>query len=370
MTSIPKLIPKKELDRLRKQVARLQREVDEEAKAEPRSKEDIDETIKKAWTQPTGFGSKASLLRDARMLDPKITTQDVDSWWNANRERKQKLHGYNSYVPPGPKYEYQVDLFYYNYKQLHNENRHKRDKIGAYGLLAVDPFTKYIHVVPLNRKLATGWVKALQAIFEKMGKPKVVYTDPDASMDSKVMRTFLAKEEVDWIRTTEHANNAERAIRTIKHGLDERLSNLGEDQWGYWWNYLPDVLKKYNEVEKSSVTRISAKDANKPENEADVRTQLVIHKKHDRKYPELGIGDRVRVFKKKKTFDKERVSNWEDGYRTVQAITESHGQKFYKVDNVDKPFIRSNLYKLPVEQQKVKKAGEYNEGDEGIRANV
>ena len=80
-----------------------------------------------------------------------------------------------------------------------------------------------------------------------------------------------------------HAQNAERAIRTIKRGLDERLQNLGEDNWDKWYKFLPQVLHKYNNVEKSSVTNMTAEEAKKPENEAEVKTQLAMHAVHKRK---------------------------------------------------------------------------------------
>ena len=100
------------------------------------------------------------------------------------------------------------------------------------------------------------------------------------------------------MRTLNHAQNAERAIRTIKRGLDERLENLGEDKWERWYKFLPQVLEKYNTVEKSSVTHMTAEEARKPENEADVRSQLAIHAVHKRKYPDLKVGDKVLRFKK------------------------------------------------------------------------
>ena len=66
------------------------------------------------------------------------------------------------------------------------------------------------------------------------------------------MQEFLDAEGTAWARTLEHAQTAERAIRTMKRGLDARLENLGEDKWDHWWNYLPDVPYKYNSAEKSS----------------------------------------------------------------------------------------------------------------------
>ena len=87
-------------------------------------------------------------------------------------------------------------------------------------------------------------------------------------------------------------------------------------------------------------------EARKEENDVDVRTNLEIQRISTRKYPELKVGDKVRIYKKRKAIDKERVGVWEEGYRRITNIIESHGQKLYKVDNVDRPLTRSNLLKL------------------------
>ena len=127
----------------------------------------------------------------------------------------KKTRGYNSYVAPEPRYEYQIDLFYYN-----NPNA---DEDTPYGLLAIDSFTKYCWIVPLDKKDSIYWIYGLKVIFEKMGKPKVIYSDPDSSLQANLIKQFFEKENIKWIQTREHASIAERAIRTIKNELDKRI---------------------------------------------------------------------------------------------------------------------------------------------------
>ena len=78
----------------------------------------------------------------------------------------------------------------------------------------------------------------------------------------------------------------------------------------------------------------------------NVKIKLELHSKHKRKYPEINIGDSVRVFQKKKAFDKERVNRWTTEKYTVEAITEEFDQKFYKVSDWPKPFIRHEILKV------------------------
>ena len=322
--------------------------------AQPMTIQEKKKIIRDAGTdQKRGFGSKVSLIKDAKSLSSQITTKDVNEWWDLNRERKQKMKGYNSFVAPHPMYELQIDMFYYKYKQEHNEGKTKKEMDAPYGLLAVDPFTKKIHVVPINQRRHQDWMGAMDKIFKEFGgTPKVVYTDPDIAMTAEDMGKYLRTLGITWIRTRNHAQNAERAIRTIKHGLDERLEALGDDRVDKWYNYIDAVLEKYNKVEKSSVTGMTAEDATKPENEADVRTQLAIHAKHERKYPPIEVGDKVKVFKKKHQFAKERVGTWDDTLRKVDQIEEIHGQKRYHVPIIGW-VIRSDLYKLPEARQRL-----------------
>ena len=91
---------------------------------------------------------------------------------------------------------------------------------------------------------------------------------------------------------------------------------------------------------------MTPKEAKKKENDFEVRTNLEIKRINNMTYPELNIGYKVRVYKKRKPFDKERVGVWEDGCRRITDIIESHGQKLYKVDNDDRPIIRSNILKI------------------------
>jgi hypothetical protein len=109
---------------------------------------------------------------------------------------------------------------------------------------------------------------------------------------------------------------------------------------------LPEVLKKYNERMEHSTIGMTPKEATKGSSEFDVKTKLEINRVSNRKYPELNLGNRVRVYKKKSRFAKERVPVWEDEVRTIEGISTSFGQKFYKVTGITRPLIRSNLLKV------------------------
>ena len=55
------------------------------------------------------------------------------------------------------------------------------------------------------------------------------------------------------------------------------------------------------------------------------------------------MGAWLRFFKKKDKLDKERVSNWSKDRFKVEAITESEGQHFYKLEGKPKVLMRSEI---------------------------
>ena len=118
----------------------------------------------------------------------------------------------------------------------------------------------------------------------------------------------------------EHAAQAERQIRTFKDLLEKRMENNPENK--PWNEYIYPILLTYNHKLKSSITGLTPNEAKKPENQMNVKIKLELHAKKKRNYPDIHIGDSVRVFQKKKAFDKERVNRWTTEKYTVEAITE------------------------------------------------
>ena len=95
-----------------------------------------------------------------------------------------------------------------------------------------------------------------------------------------------------------------------------------------------------------SATGLTPEDATQEENEFYAKTNLEVKRISNRKYPELGLGDSVRLYEKKKKGDKERVPVWEEDKRTVTGIKTIHGQKLYSLDGGRLFYIRSNLLKV------------------------
>ena len=84
-----------------------------------------------------------------------------------------------------------------------------------------------------------------------------------------------------------------------------------------------------------------------PVNRDDVKENLEEKRVSTRIYPELNVGDSVRLYHKKNQLDKERIALWSDVIYKVDEITASKGQNFYKISNgKDHPYMRHELLKI------------------------
>ena len=90
------------------------------------------------------------------------------------------------------------------------------------------------------------------------------------------------------IVTTEHANTAERAIRTVKMMMEKRM-DLQKKQGSrqFWTVILPNILDVYNNKDIHSSIKMTPAEGRMKKNEAIVKANLEIRARYGRKYPEL-----------------------------------------------------------------------------------
>ena len=297
------------------------------------------EIIRKVYTDPAGFGSVAETYRDAKKKDKNITYADVKQWIEQNRARKKNLKGYNSFVADRPFQEFQVDLFFM--ADLNNQK-------FPIGMLFVDIFTKYTVVVPIKSKQNADCLAGLLEGLTKMGgNPEVIYTDDEGAFSSKDFQELLAEKNIAHIITRTHAAVAEANIRTVKRMLYDRIehwqqtNNTEEDP--QWVDFLFQVILTYNNKMKHSSTGVTPSEAKEEKNYLKVKLNLELHRKNKRKYPEIKVGDKVKIYKKKDKMAKERVPVWTSTVHIVEKIEEFMGQKFYTISDYKRSLLRHEI---------------------------
>ena len=75
----------------------------------------------------------------------------------------------------------------------------------------------------------------------------------------------------------------------------------------------------------------------------EINTKLELNAKRKRKYPDIAVGDKFRLYTKKDKMDKARTGVWTKDLHEVEAINESEGQNLYKIKNSDHWFIRADI---------------------------
>ena len=295
------------------------------------------EIISKIYNDPAGFSSIKTTFDDAKKQDKTITIDDVKLWFSKNVEKKNQLKGMNSFVAPHPYYEYQLDLLFIN--DLENQ----KVKIG---MTMIDIFTKYATVVPIASKSEGDVAAGLLECLEKMGhKPEIIYSDDETALSTDAMQKYFKEHKIKHVITRSHAWFIERFIRTFKDMLYKRVAASKDDNI-QWTSFIYPILLTYNHKLTHSATGHTPVQARDKKNELNIHLKMELNKKTSRKYPPLEVNDRVKIYRKRKTGEKQQVSLWSDNSYEVIGITKSHGQDYYKLNGLDKQYLRFELLKI------------------------
>ena len=296
----------------------------------------IEESISKAYyDDEDGFGSMNKTLTEAKRYNEKVSLEDVKNWFAKNIGTKRNLKGYNSFVVDQSYVEYQMDLFFFH--DLDKESGQKQPS----ALLMVDIFSKYCVVVPIKTKQPDDVLEGIkECIKQHQAKPDSIYSDEEGSFVSNKVQYYLRSEGIRHIITRGHAPVAERTIRTIKDLLYRRVD--GKDN-PIWTDHIKAVLNTYNNKMVHSATGFTPWEGRLARHRLEIKTKLELNAKRKRKYPDIAVGDKVRLYKKKDKMDKQRKGVWTQDFHEVEAIKESEGQNLYKIKNRDHWFIRADI---------------------------
>ena len=297
--------------------------------------------ISDIYNDRAGFGSKATTLKDAREKDKTITMQDVETFFRKNVEEKRKPRGYNSFIAPYNKHTYQVDITWFRPVEFEKVQKYK------YAFTCIDVLSKYAVAVPLVEK--SDLVDEMPDVIRRMGgKPKLIFSHDDGVLRGKQFTDYVESEGIEVHRSRGQAQFVERFNRTLKDMIFKRVEV--DEKKGkvniQWVDYLPEVMLTYNNKMVHSATGLVPNEARKKENELKARLNVANKAKKNRMYPELNVGDKVKIMRKKRTGEKERSSHWLQTEYTVEAINEKMGQTYYTLTGYNRPLLRFELLKL------------------------
>ena len=292
---------------------------------------DKDTIIKNIYYDRAGYGSIQKTYKEARDKESSITLKNVKDWFQKNIERTKQLKGYNSFINNEAFEEFQVDIAFFKAGELEPV------------LVMIDIFSKYATAIPIASKTPPDVIAGIMEGIVKMGgKPKMIYSDNEGALNSNLFKNYCDSENIKSITTRSHAWVAERFIRTLKDMINKRIKNNDKS----WKEVIFEVLLTYNNKEVHSATGMTPAKAKLKENTLQVKLNLELHRVSKRKYPDINVGDEVKLYKKKDKFDKEDKSVWLTTKHKIELITESYGQKYYHITGHKKPYLRHELLKV------------------------
>ena len=302
-----------------------------------------DDIINKIYFDRSGFGSITTTYKDAKKKEPSITLGDVKAWFKKKVEQKRKQRGMNSFVAPYNNFSYQIDLFFMGKYDFDVKQKFR------VGLVLIDVLSKFAVVVPIKSKDGPDVIEGTKEALHKMEKkPELIYTDDERAIAGDDFKDFVEGEGIELYRTRNHPAFAERFIRTFKDMLFKRVE--ADEKKGkeniQWIDYILEIMLTYNDKMVHSATGMTPKKARNKENELKARVNVAMKARKDRIYPELKVGDKVKIIRKKAITEKERTSNFLKGEYTVEEITQSLGQTYFKMTDYPRKLMRHELLKV------------------------
>ena len=284
----------------------------------------------------TGYGSLRDTYLQANAKDPGIRYIDVKTFLDRyqHRQTQFRYRGSNSWVSPGRLFEIEVDLIDLTATAEQNDG-------FRYAIVGIDNFTKFAHAVPVKGKTPAVLVAAMEQLLEKIGVPKQLYSDYEGSFASPAWNRLMHAHGIKMVQTVGSANSVERLNRTLKGMLQTRLDAQGLGRF-LWVQELAPILRKYNASPHGTI-EMSPNEAVLPANALLVAFNLSKHAVKKRRYPDLDVGDRVRVLLGKDPKRKGYMPRWSTEAHRV--IVKSDGG-FLVDDGKRRVYQRHELLKV------------------------
>ena len=205
-----------------------------------------------------------------------------------------------------------------------------------YLLAVIDVFSKYGRLIPLKDKTGKFVASALKTIFEER-KPEKMWVDKGKEFYNKDVKDLI---ELYSTENEEKSSIVERWIRTMKEKMWKYFSTKSTN---VYMNVLSDLVKEYNNTRHSSIKMTPVK-ASKKENELTVWRNF--YPEHLEIYdikPKFSVGDKVRISKKKKTFEKGYTARWTEEIFTIVEV-KSTSPVTYKIADLNGEEIHGTFY--------------------------
>ena len=221
-----------------------------------------------------------------------------------------------------------------------------------YLLAVIDIFSKYGWLMPLKDKTGKSVTKTLKKIFKER-KPTKIWVDKGKEFWNKDVREII---DLYSTENEEKSSVVERWNRTMK---EKMFKYFTANSTMVYVNILTDLVKQYNNTRHSS-TKMTPVEASKKKNENKVWKNLYLgHNERTINGAQFSVGDKVRITKKKNTFEKGYTPRWTEEVFTISAVQNTIPVTYkitdYKGEVIQGTFYEPELQKTKQEIYRVEK---------------
>ena len=199
-----------------------------------------------------------------------------------------------------------------------------------YLLAVIGVFSKYGWLIPLKDKTGKSVASALKIIFEER-RPEKMWVDKGKEFYNKDVKDLITLYSTE---DEEKASVVERWIRTMKEKMWKYFTTKSTN---VYIDVLPNLVKQYNNTRHSSIKMTPVKELKVWRNLYP--EHLEIHNIN----PKFSVGDKVRISKKKKTFEKGYTTRWTEEIFTIIEVKLT-SPVTYKIADLNGEEIKGTFY--------------------------
>ena len=302
-----------------------------------------------------GFGSIEALSKASKTKRKKTKTWlEKQLPYTLHRPIRRKFQR-RRIVVGGIDHQWQADLA--DVANLSKENNGYK-----FLLTCIDVLSKFAWVVPLKDKTGKTLVKAFTRIFKQKPQrtPLALQTDKGSEFVNKVFQKFLTLHNVHFFTTENQeikASIVERFNRTLKTKMWRYFTHTNKYRYV---DVLQDLVAAYNASKHRSIG-MAPEDVDET-NEEKVWQKLYSRSKAERRQTTPGgggvrrrgrvgvsgvdllrVGDKVRISKAKRLFDKGYLPNWTEEIFEIASVVHTI-PKVYKLRDYDGAVITGTFY--------------------------
>ena len=309
---------------------------------------------------PHSYSGLSSLLREVKKRKLKIKDDKVREWllqqeeYTLHRPIRKKFKR-NKVIVTGIDDTWQADLV--DITKLANQNNGIK-----FLLTCIDVFSKFAWVLPLKNKSGKSITEAFKEILETR-QPTKIQTDKGKEFLNSEFLNYLKSKKIKLYTLDSElkACIVERFNRTLKEKMWRYFTHVGNKKYS---EILPDLVDSYNNsyhrtigmkptaVNKKNETKIWDRMYGFNDEDIDIKFQ---------------IGEKVRISKNKKIFEKGYTPNWTREIFIVNKII-PRIPPVYEIKDLNNELIKGVFYEQ--ELQKIYKYDETFKIEEVIKERV